>query len=204
MKKFFDKFIQIFIIVLLSLVATLSVAYTIGILFFEEQTRRIADYIGKGLETPLGIIGGSTLTIGVVLFIIVRLSISYYLKNSKYGKESLDRLVEENNKLSTRAETLTKENKDLQEIAKVSLGQVLSENDKLYEFVEKALETSPNAKLNGIGKEMKDYKLKAQELADKKVEEIKSKFVEPTVKEKIDAIYLKLGESYEREETTND
>lgn len=151
MKKFL-KFLKVFVIVCLVLGALALVGCYIAI---PEQTKNAIDIVMEYVNRPLPIIGVSLLTIGGVIYFI--------FSKTSFGKKSLNAIRSEfkdfteetNHKVEVAKEYCEKAEQTKEEI-KAILGAYTSEIDNLTNYLVKVCETSPNVKINAIGKEITD------------------------------------------------
>lgn len=151
MKKFL-KFLKVFVLVCLVLGALALVGCYIAI---PEQTKNAIDIVMEYVNRPLPIVGVSLLTIGCVIYFI--------FSKTSFGKKSLNAIRSElkdfteetNHKVEVAKEYYEKAEQTKEEI-KAILGAYTSEIDNLTNYLVKVCETSPNVKINAIGKEITD------------------------------------------------
>lgn len=195
MKKALKISLYIFV---LSCIVALALCYII----IPERTKSAIDIVIEYLNKPLGIVFGTTITLGLVIGVVLKLvwdrhrdsiksDISSYKAQIKEKEEELNKVKYE---LSTKESEI-----------KAILGTYDTHIDKVTELIVKVCETSPNAKIKAIANEFKTTKVElAQEL------EIKKEIVRKYSDDQIGALLKefeelkKKVESYEREETIND
>ena len=139
--------------ILYGLVLCGGIALILCYIIIPQQTKSAIDIVVDYCNRPLFIAGGSTITIGLVLYVIIRAYAKYVLGKSKdqleYYKVKVDNLVDNA--------------KDYEQIAKEHYEQLkndLSNEDNKIEYLVnyllKVCETSPNAKIKAIGQELKE------------------------------------------------
>lgn len=172
------------------------------------QTQLAFDKIVEYLNTPLFIIGGSSITIGIVLFVLIR----YALKNNK---EKIRDLLNESKTYVQNKEISAKEYLELakqkQEETKVILTNYDERIETLFAELEKVCETIPNAKVKALGSEIKEKYLESKECLKTELDNIDEYIIEKTPKFDYEKAYEdlvdrlgKLEKEYgEREETIN-
>ena len=196
MKKFVKWF-------LFSLVVCGSLALAICYLTIPERTKSAVDIVVEYLNKPLGIAFGSTITLGLVLGIVLKLLWNAHRDSVKKDITDYKSLIEqEKTKLALAKQELEIKESEI----KTVLSTYDTHIDKLTDLVVKVCETSPNAKIKAIGEEVKGVKIKlSQELEQKK--NIIAKYSDDEIKTLLDKVkeLEKVVKTYEqREETTND
>ena len=131
------KFLKWFIF---GLVLTLGVALLIGYCFFGDQTKAIVDVVIEYINRPLGIVCGTTITLGLVFYFVF----SYVLQLSR-DKAKLDR-----EDFETRLAKKEKEHKE--ELAKMEeklkkFESLIGEVEEHSEHIEETLKLIPNKKV---------------------------------------------------------
>ena len=71
------KFIKVLCCVVLSLVILGGIALAFCYMVIPQETKCAMDIVIGYLNTPIGIAGGSTITLGIVLFILLRYACSF-------------------------------------------------------------------------------------------------------------------------------
>lgn len=195
---------------LLSGLLALALCYII----IPEQTNSAADVVVEYLNKPLGIIGGTTLTLGLVIYIIVKLVYDRYkdrvlshLNNTE--KEFKDYVDSKEQLASDFYDSALKEKEEI----KAMLNSFYSQIDIISNELIKVCETMPNAKVNALATEIKNNCNEKKHEIEIKLEEINKEFdtkrndkveeLENKVKE-LNSLVERLVSQYEREETTND
>ena len=190
--------ISTYILIVCGIVA-LGLCYII----IPDRTKSAIDIVVEYLNKPLGIAFGSTITLGLVLGIVLKLLWNAHRDSVKKDITDYKSLIEqEKNKLA-----LAKHEIEIKESEiKTILDTYDTHIDKLTDLVVKVCETSPNAKIKAIGEEVKGVKVElSQELEQKK--EIVAKYSDDEIKSLLDKVneIEKVVKTYEqREETTND
>ena len=190
--------ISTYILIVCGIVA-LGLCYII----IPDRTKSAIDIVVEYLNKPLGIAFGSTITLGLVLGIVLKLLWNAHRDSVKKDITDYKALIEqEKNKLA-----LDKHEIEIKESEiKTILDTYDTHIDKLSDLVVKVCETSPNAKIKAIGEEVKGVKVElSQELEQKK--EIVAKYSDDEIKSLLDKVneIEKVVKTYEqREETTND
>ena len=190
--------ISTYILIVCGIVA-LGLCYII----IPDRTKSAIDIVVEYLNKPLGIAFGSTITLGLVLGIVLKLLWNAHRDSVKKDITDYKAIIEqEKNKLALAKHELEIKESEIKTI----LDTYDTHIDKLTDLVVKVCETSPNAKIKAIGEEVKGVKVElSQELEQKK--EIVAKYSDDEIKtllEKINELE-KVVKTYEqREETTND
>lgn len=143
------KFVKIF---LFCLFVVGFLALVVCYIVIPNETKSAIDIVVDYANKPLFIAGGSTITIGVVLYCLIRVFAKYILnKNKEQLEEYKQKVVDLNDKA-----------KDYAKIAEehyAKLQAQLDTKDKqinyLVNVVEKVCETSPNVKIKAIGEQVK-------------------------------------------------
>lgn len=150
MKKFIKWFIFWTIIIG-------GISLAICYMTIPEQTKSAADIVVGYLNTPLGIAGGTTITLGVVLYIVIK-NVGKYLFNKNRNeleeyKEKVQELVDK----AKNYEEIAKEHYD-ELVNKINELKDIQENDfiSLLENLVLVCSTSPNAKIKKIGVQLKE------------------------------------------------
>ena len=139
--------------VLFALILCGGIALGICYMVMTEQTKQAMDVVISYLNTPLGIIGGTTITFGMVVFILIKAYSTYVVNKTKLEIASGKARVEELVKQAKDYEQLAKEHYDKLHEELVEIGL---EEDKIYELIETICKTSPNAKIKKIGLSIKE------------------------------------------------
>ena len=129
-----------------------GIALMLCYIIIPQQTKSAIDIVVDYCNRPLFIAGGSTITIGLVLYVIIRCYAKYVL-----GKSN-EQLSEYENKV----ENLVANAKDYEQMAiehyEQLKGDLSNEDNKveyLVNYLIKVCETSPNAKIKALGEELK-------------------------------------------------
>ena len=190
--------ISTYILIVCGIVA-LGLCYII----IPDRTKSAVDIVVEYLNKPLGIAFGSTITLGLVLGIVLKLLWNAHKDSINKDITDYKAIIEqEKNKLALAKHELEIKESEIKTI----LGNYDTHIDKLTDLVVKVCETSPNAKIKAIAEEVKCVKVElAQELEQKK--EIAIKYSDDQIKTLLDKVNKleKVVKTYEqREETTND
>ena len=204
MKKFVKWF-------LFWLVVLGGIALAICYIVIPEQTKSAADIVVGYLNTPLGIASGTTITLGLVVGVILKLVYDRYKDNVR----------KDFTEAKFYAETQKEQAKGYYDLAiqeRVQIRDILISYDKriddLLDKVCKVCETSPNAKVKALANTIRENgsSLK-EELKDTLVEQdnlLASSIGEKSKVEKLEEQIDKLTKALERleekygKETTND
>ena len=190
--------ISTYILIVCGIVA-LGLCYII----IPDRTKSAIDVVVEYLNKPLGIAFGSTITLGLVLGVVLKLLWNAHKDSIKKDITDYKAIIEqEKNKLALAKHELEIKESEIKTI----LDTYDTHIDKLTDLVVKVCETSPNAKIKDIGEEVKGVKVELlQELEQKK--EIVAKYSDDQIKSLLDKVneIEKVVKTYEqREETTND
>ena len=195
MKKALKISLYVFV---LSCIVALALCY----LIIPERTKSAIDIVVEYLNKPLGIAFGTTITLGLVIIVVLKLVWDRHRDSIKSDISSYKAQIEsEKSKLENEKRELTLKESEIKTI----LGTYETYTDKLTELVIKVCETSPNVKIKAIANEFKTTKVELeQELETKK--EIVSKYSDDQIGALLKEFeeLKKKVESYEREETIND
>ena len=204
MKKFVKWF-------LFWLVVLGGIALAICYIVIPEQTKSAADIVIGYLNTPIGIAGGTTITLGLVVGVILKLVYDRYKDNVR----------KDFTEAKFYAETQKEQAKGYYELAvqeREQIRDILISYDKriddLLDKVCQVCETSPNAKVKALANTIRENgsSLK-EELKDTLVEQdnlLASSIGEKSKVEKLEEQIDKLTKALERleekygKETTND
>lgn len=200
-------------IVALSLFLCGLVALALCYIIIPEETKSAADVVVGYMNTPLGIIGGSTITIGVVVGIVIKVVYDRYkdsviadLKKTKSSVESYVKDKEDN----------AKEYYDLalkeREETKAILDGYSSRIDNLVNELVKVCETIPNVKVKALAEEIKSGNEEIKEEVAKALEETDNSFSKESVNKvkelenkvnELVSIIERLESQYGKEESNN-
>ena len=204
MKKFIKWF-------LFWLVVLGGIALAICYIVIPEQTKSAADIVVGYLNTPLGIAGGTTITLGLVVGVILKLIYDRYR----------DSVRKDFTEAKFYAEAQKEQAKGYYELAVQEREQIrdilISYDERIDDLLDKVCqvcETSPNAKVKALANTIRENgsSLK-EELKDTLVEQdnlLASSIGEKSKVEKLEEQIDKLTKSLERleekygKETTND
>ena len=190
--------ISTYILIVCGIVA-LGLCYII----IPDRTKSAIDIVVEYLNKPLGIAFGSTITLGLVLGIVLKLLWNAHKDSIKKDITDYKAIIEqEKNKLALAKKELEIKESEIKTI----LSTYDTHIDKLTDLVVKVCETSPNAKIKAIGERARKIDIElSQELEQKK--EIVAKYSDDEIKTLLDKVneIEKVVKTYEqREETTND
>lgn len=200
------KFVKCF---LFSLVVCGSLALAICYIVIPDRTKSAVDVVIGYLNKPLGIVCGTTVTLGLVAFVILKLVMSAHKKSlEQRWNESVLSCEKEKEQAKAYYEQALKEKEQVQEMLS-AYNQRIEEQENRIVLV---CNTIPNKKVNdlvnGFVEKTSEQK---QELKDK-LESIENNYVSAmeervTLKDLQEQFneFKKVVESYgKREETTND
>lgn len=190
-----------FKIITYCLLVSCAIALALCYIIIPDRTKDAIDVVIKYLNTPLGIGTGTSITLGVVLFFIVKYAIS----------TNVSRKISTFNSTLADKEKVLKESKEKVELQKQEIETYLKsykeQIDTYYETLLRVCETIPNAKVKAIASELKGAKETLDTQANEKLAQIKefSDKHEKTLEERLAELEMKVGGSYEeRKETAND
>ena len=168
------------------------------------------DIVVEWLNKPLGIVCGTTITLGLVITIIVKLVYDRHKEKLASQYEKTIAIVKEKEE---KAKEYYELGKQKEQQALQMLESYSTRIDELENELVKVCETMPNAKIKALGEEIKS---KGVELKQELVETLKNNDFVSSTKERISTETLldkfneladkvnALESKYEREETTND
>ena len=205
----FKRFLKVFCAI--TLILGVGAYFTcLGVM--PERTKAFTDIVIDYLNKPLGIAFGVTITLGGLIY--------FFIAYTSVGKKALNYLKGIVFDTKAKVETETKKAQEYYELAKkekeeikVVASGVYAKVDNLTDLLVKVCETSPNAKIQALGKDIASCKNDYKESVSVELAKIDSN-VEQYIEEKIDVKALanelnelkkKVENGYgEREETTND
>lgn len=195
--------ISIYLLIVCGIIA-LALCYII----IPERTKEAMDIVIGYLNKPLGIVCGTTITLGLVAFVIFKLVMSAHKKSleQKWNESvlSCEKVKEE---AKAYYESALKEKEQVQEM----LSAYQEQQDLQKQYVITLCNTIPNKKVNELALEFSEKAtIRKEELKDK-LESIENNYVgameeKTTLKDLLAQVDIrKLVEDYgKREETTND
>ena len=196
MKKFIKWF-------LFSLFVCGSLALAICYMVIPERTKSAFDIVVEYLNRPLGVAFGTTITLGLVIGVVLKLVWDRHKDSIKQDISDYKQFIaQEKDKLEkSKLELESKEN-DI----KALLSNYSTRIDNLTELIVKVCETSPNAKIKAIGVEIKTSQNEIKHDLEQKQE-----LIEKYSDKELTEIFNKLADlekvvkTYgERKERTND
>lgn len=128
--------------ILFGLLALLCIALVVLYIIFPNETKANISYLWGLLNTPLPIIGVTTIAILVFVW--------QFFAHSQYGKK---RITELQNKI----EELKQEKQDFVDGANAKIEELESHNAELKEYISNICELSTNIKIKNYGKELLGY-----------------------------------------------
>ena len=189
----------------LSCIVALALCYII----IPERTKEAMDIVIGYLNKPLGIVCGTTVTLGLVAFVIFKLVMSAHKKSlEQKWNESVLSCEKEKEQAKAYYEQALKEKEQVQEM-------LSAYDDRLNEQANAIVvvcNTIPNKKVNELAKSFEGKSIELKEEHKAKLESIENDFV-GAMEERVSLKDLqeqfnefkKVVESYgKREETTND
>lgn len=187
---------------LISLLFACVISLALCYIIIPERTKSAMDIVVEYLNKPLGIAFGTTITLGLVIGVVLKLVWDRHRDSIKSDIYSYKAQIEsEKSKLEKAKSELTLKESEI----KAYLSTYIEHIDKLTELVVKVCETSPNAKIKAIAKEVLKTETELKEELETK-KEIISKYSDDQVSALLKEFeeLKKKVESYEREETIND
>ena len=166
MNKFWNAIKIISAILFVSVFATCIVMYWVNPSFL----KRSIEYAKELLDHPLPIVGVSVGVLGFSIFQIV--------KNTSIGKKLYNKAQEESAKSIEKCKDLQEQAKDyyvkaenLKNDTIAVLNDFSQKYDNLTNELVKVCETSPNAKINAIGEQIKTHGIEEKAKLEEKVEQ---------------------------------
>ena len=192
------------------LIIACAISLALCFIIIPERTRYAMDIVIEWLNKPLGIVCGTTITLGLVVTIIVKL---VYDRHKEKLASEYEKTIAVVKQKEDKAKEYYELGKQKEQQALQMLDSYSTRIDTLENELVKVCETMPNAKIKALGEEIKS---KGVELKQELVETLKDNDFVSAIKEHISTEILlgKLNEltdkvnalesKYEREETTND
>lgn len=192
------------------LIIACAISLALCFIIIPERTRYAMDIVIEWLNKPLGIVCGTTITLGLVVTIIVKL---VYDRHKEKLASEYEKTIAVVKQKEDKAKEYYELGKQKEQQALQMLDSYSTRIDTLENELVKVCETMPNAKIKALGEEIKS---KGVELKQELVETLKDNDFVNAIKERISTETLldKLNEladkvnalesKYEREETTND
>ena len=146
------KFLKVMFGIILVLLILGAIALAICYITIPDRTKQAVDIVIGYTDKPLFIVGGSTITIGAVVFVLIRYASKVFVDNYKkqledYGKGVDDKLL--------KAQQYRDSAKELYENTTIILQGFSSQIEKVQNDLITLCETSPNAKIKALA--MKEY-----------------------------------------------
>lgn len=168
-----------------------------------ERTKSAFDIVVEYLNRPLGVAFGTTITLGLVIGVVLKLVWDRHKSSIKQDISDYKQFIaQEKSKLEkSKLELESKEN-DI----KALLSNYSTRIDNLTELIVKVCETSPNAKIKAIGVEIKTSQNEIKHDLEQK-QELIEKYNDKELTEIFDKLadLEKVVKTYgERKERTND
>ena len=185
------------------------IALALCYIIIPERTKMAMDIVISYINTPLGIVGGTTITMGIVAYVVFKL-ISTYKVNAITSKYNEAKLGCEKEKEQAKAyyEQALKEKEQVQEM----LNAYNKRLDTQANAIVVVCNTIPNKKVNELASEFESKSSVQKQELKEKLEKIDNDYAS-AMEDKLSLASLKtqfdelrkLVESYgERKETTND
>ena len=169
-----SKFTKVFLSIVLALLVALGITLGIFYCIMPTETRCAIDIVVYYLNQPLGVVCGTTITLGLVLAVIGKIIYDIVKDNIK---EQLQEVKNFNaNKVVEAKEFYDKALQEKEEI-KAILGAYQSEIDTFIEKLVKVCETSPNAKVKALAEEVKYGSETIKQNLNKEIEKINKDYV---------------------------
>ena len=205
MKKFVKWF-------LFSLFVCGSLALAICYMVIPERTKEAVDVVIGYLNTPIGIAGGTTITIGLVVGVILKVVYDRYKDSVRNDFQKAKEYAEaQKEQAKGYYDLVIQEREQIREI----LSSYSTRIDDILNKVILICETSPNAKVKALAEQIKTSGAELKEELKENLEELSNDFsnaidrrtdvkaLEHQVKELTEKLE-RLEEKYGGEETTND
>lgn len=179
------------------------IALALCYIIIPERTKSAIDIVVEYLNKPLGIVFGSTITLGLVLGIVLKLLWNAHKDSIKKDITDYKALIEqEKNKLALAKNELESKENDI----KALLSNYSTRIDNLTELLIKVCYTSPNAKIKALGNDIYNTQNEIKHDLERK-QELVEKYSDKELTEIFDKLaeLEKVVKTYgERKETTND
>lgn len=168
-----------------------------------ERTKSAFDIVVEYLNKPLGVAFGTTITLGLVIGVVLKLVWDRHKSSIKQDISDYKQFIaQEKSKLELAKKDLESKESDI----KALLSNYSTRIDNLTELIVKVCETSPNAKIKAIGVEIKTSQNEIKHDLEQKQE-----LIEKYSDKELTEIFNKLADlekvvkTYgERKERTND
>lgn len=136
----------------------LGLCFGICYIAIPNETKLAVDTLVGYLNTPLGIAGGTTITVGLVVGVILKSVYDRYKSATKEDLEHYKARVEELVESAKNYEQLAEEQyAKIEELVKSVESNEKVDYDYLINVLKKLCETSPNKKIKALGKGIEDY-----------------------------------------------
>lgn len=162
-------------IIALSLLLTFVVGVAIFYFVAPKQFLELSDKIVAYMNTPICLIGGSTLTIGMVIVVLVKAVYDRYRASIKSDLEEVKKF---NAQVVVDAKEVYEKAEHTRLCVEATLKAYSTQIEELVALIVKVCETSPNAKIKAIAEEVKQ----ASETSKAKLEDELSKIDEDMLK----------------------
>ena len=130
-----------------------GIAIAICYIVIPNETKSAIDIVVGYLNTPLGIVGGTTITLGFVAGVIIKVVYDRYKDTIRKDFEQAKQYAEEQKEQAKGYYELAIQERE--EIIDI-LSSYSTRIDEIKNYVVKICKTSPNAKINAFGKEIND------------------------------------------------
>lgn len=165
---------KIFGIISFSLLMCGIVALAICYIVIPEQTKLAADVVVEYLNKPLGIIGGTTITLGIVFAFVLKTLLGTYQSNIK---SELYKVKEFNANAVVNAQNYYDKADKVKEETKAILSAYSKQIDECIEKVVKVCQTIPNAKVNALGQEILNGSVEIKQELTNELTQLDNEFV---------------------------
>lgn len=182
------------------LIVSCIIALALCYIIIPERTKWAIDIVVQYLNTPIGIGAGTSITLGVVIFFIIKYAIS----------TNVGRKITDFNSTIAEKEQLLKQDKVKLELQKEEIETYLKsykeQIDTYYETLLKVCETIPNAKIKAIASELKGTKETLDTKVSEQLANVKefSDKQEKTLEERLAELEKVVNSYGERKERVND
>ena len=189
-----------------------GIALAICYMAIPQETKSAMDIVIGYLNTPLGIVGGTTITLGVVASVVIKLIYDRYKTSMSVNLQQAKEYAESQ---KDKAQEYYDKALQVSEQVKEMLNSYSSRIDDLTDKLCMVCEKSPNAKIKALGEQIRQGSDNLKGELKTHLEELNNDFV-ATMEKKVNVKELetrvneltqqleRLVEQYGREKTTND
>lgn len=180
MKKFIKWF-------LFALIVSAGIALGVCYIVVPNQTRECVDVVIGYLNTPIFIAGGTTVTLGLVAGIIIKLIYDRYRDNVRNDLQEAKRFVEiQKGQAKSYLDLAIHEREEINEILSAYSQRI----DDLVDKLIIVCETSPNAKIKALAEQFKNQSIELKGEIVEQLQENENAFVGALEKKKTEVEIL--------------